>query len=156
MNERAVQDALAKIPRKSGASARIVSHCSSGYFGPKRSDPLTPSIEQRTEAGRQRGAPGAAAQLLFPAWRTDGKPSRIRALLPKHPIVAGLPEKFTLRTTEMYDEPFHVPAPDEVVFEDAGTRRALSQRLRVEDRPGTVFYFRPGTKPSASIAGLNR
>ena len=45
----------------------------------------------------------------------------------------------------MYNEPFHVPAPDEVVFEEKWDR---GERFRSgcvwKIGQGTVFYFRPG------------
>ena len=55
---------------------------------------------------------------VFPSWRADGKPSHVRVLLSDHPLAKGLSEKFDIPQTEMYADPFHVPAPDEVVFEE--------------------------------------
>jgi hypothetical protein len=46
------------------------------------------------------------------------KPGRLRVLKPAHPLARGLPGEFGLPHTEMYDEPFHAPEPDEVVIED--------------------------------------
>ena len=54
----------------------------------------------------------------FPAYRADGKPSTIRVLKPDHPIARGIPRQFEVPQTEMYDEPFHVPEPDEVILEE--------------------------------------
>lgn len=81
----------------------------------------------------------------FPAYRGDGKPSEVWVKLPRHPIARGLPATFTIPQTEMYDEPFHVPDPDEVVLEEhwaAGEwfRSGSAWRLGA----GRVFYFRPG------------
>ena len=81
----------------------------------------------------------------FPAYRGDGKPSEVWVKLPRHPIARGLPSTFTIPQTEMYDEPFHVPDPDEVVLEEhwaAGEwfRSGSAWRLGA----GRVFYFRPG------------
>ena len=82
---------------------------------------------------------------VFPAWRSDGKASYARTLIPGHPIAQGIPASFVIPQTEMYAEPFHVPAPDEVVFEErwetgewfrSGSVWRLGQ--------GKVFYFRPG------------
>ena len=53
---------------------------------------------------------------IFPAYRGDGAPSHVSTLLPDHPIARGLPERWDIPQTEMYDEPFHVPTPDAVVF----------------------------------------
>jgi trehalose utilization protein len=82
---------------------------------------------------------------VFPAWRADGAPSHVTTLLPKHPIAAGLPEKWDIAHTEMYGEPFHIPEPDEVVFEekwDKGEQFRSGCVWRVGE--GRVFYFRPG------------
>jgi trehalose utilization protein/dienelactone hydrolase len=145
MNERAVQDALGKLPPEKRKSARVVRVAPLGYAAPKRTDPLTPSVKQSTQADGTTLLRVSLPNCCFPAWRADGKPSRIRALLPKHPIARGLPETFTLPNTEMYDEPFHVPAPDEVVFEerwDAGERFRSGCVWKIGR--GRVFYFRPG------------
>ena len=66
-------------------------------------------------------------------------------LLPEHPIAKGMPSSWTVVQTEMYDEPFHVPEPDEVIFEE---RWELGEWFRSgmvwEIGEGKVFYFRPG------------
>lgn len=81
----------------------------------------------------------------FPAYRGDGKPSEVVVRLPWHPVARGLPPRFTIPHTEMYDEPFHVPDPDEVVLEEHWAsgewfRSGSAWRLG----SGRVFYFRPG------------
>jgi trehalose utilization protein len=81
----------------------------------------------------------------FPDYRPDGKPGTISVKLPKHPIAKGLPATFQVKQTEMYNEPFHVPAPDEVIFEETWE---LGERFRSgmvwNIGKGKVFYFRPG------------
>ncbi len=66
-------------------------------------------------------------------------------MLPDHPIAAGIPKSFTLPHTEMYGEPFHVPEPDAVIFEE---RWELGEHFRSgmvwNVGRGKVFYFRPG------------
>ena len=60
-------------------------------------------------------------------------------------ISAGLPATWDVAQTEMYGEPFHVPPPDEVVFEekwDKGEHFRSGCVWRVGQ--GRVFYFRPG------------
>ena len=56
-----------------------------------------------------------------------------------------MPATFEIPHTEMYDEPFHVPEPDDRVLEEcwetgewfpSGSAWALGK--------GRVFYFRPG------------
>lgn len=81
----------------------------------------------------------------FPDYRPDGKPSTITAKKPSHPIAAGLPKTFQVAQTEMYNEPFHVPEPDEVVFEESwepGERFRAGMVWNIGR--GRVFYFRPG------------
>lgn len=106
---------------------------------------------QRFDAQFRRREDGGWHLLLerpscvFPSCCTPAQPSTIRTLLPRHPIARGVPERFTLPETEMYDEPFHVPTPDEVIFEEhwAGGeyfRSGMTWRLG----RGQVFYFRPG------------
>jgi len=81
----------------------------------------------------------------FPAYRGDGKPSRIDVRLPAHPIARGLPASFEIAQTEMYDEPFHVPDPDEVILEEhwgPGEWFRSGAVWRIGN--GRLFYFRPG------------
>ena len=81
----------------------------------------------------------------FPDYRPDGKPSTLKVKKPGHPIVANLPPTFSVKQTEMYNEPFHVPDPDEVIFEETWE---LGERFRSgmlwNIGKGKVFYFRPG------------
>jgi hypothetical protein len=51
---------------------------------PKRTDPLTPSVRQRVEGGKVV-LEVRLPICVFPAYRADGKPSQVRALLPRHP-----------------------------------------------------------------------
>jgi len=81
----------------------------------------------------------------FPDYRPDGKPSTIAAKNSSHPIAEGLPKTFQVAQTEMYNEPFHVPEPDEVVFEEtweAGEHFRAGMVWNIGK--GKVFYFRPG------------
>lgn len=81
----------------------------------------------------------------FPQFRNDGQPSRVRVLTPAHPISRGVPPEFTLEQTEMYNEPFHVPQPDQVILEEhwANGEWFRSGALWRLGR-GAIFYFRPG------------
>ena len=82
---------------------------------------------------------------VFPSYRADGKPSTVKLLKPDHPIARGLPETFTIPQTEMYADPFHVPEPDEVLFEErweAGESFRSGSIWKLGK--GHVFYFRPG------------
>ena len=62
-----------------------------------------------------------------------------------HPIAAGLSSSFRVPHTEMYNEPFHVPAPDQVVFEERWEQGEWFRSGAVWSiGKGKVFYFRPG------------
>jgi trehalose utilization protein len=81
----------------------------------------------------------------FPDYRPDGEPGMITVKSPNHPIAQGLPATFQVKQTEMYNEPFHVPEPDELIFEETWE---LGERFRSgmvwNIGKGKVFYFRPG------------
>ncbi len=145
MNERTIADALAKLSPEERKSARVEAIRPEKYAAPGRNDPLTPSVERQKDADGTLVLKIKLPNCCFPAYRADGKPSHVRVLLPRHPLAKGLPEKFDIPHTEMYDEPFHVPAPDEVVFEerwDSGERFRSGAVWRVGK--GQVVYFRPG------------
>ena len=139
MEERTLDDARAAT----GATAMSVFR-SPPFQAPALDGPLTPAWRWE-ESG---GSPVLAVQLPncgFPAWRRVGGPSRITTLLPEHPLAAGVPASFALRETEMYSEPFHVPAPDAVIFEERWEtgehfRTGLVWRVGL----GKVAYFGPG------------
>ena len=78
-------------------------------------------------------------------WREDGETERLWVVDPGHPIVNGLGECIELPETEMYGEPFDVPAPDELVFTswfEGG--EVFRSGLCYRRGKGRVFYFRPG------------
>ena len=57
----------------------------------------------------------------------------------------GLPKHFQIPQTEMYDDPFHVPTPDEVLFEETwATGEWFRSGMLWKLGKGKVFYFRPG------------
>jgi trehalose utilization protein len=141
MQERAKADALAQVPEAERATARWeYLNESPIYHAVKRDTPLTPALAHEGGVWRL-----TLPQCVFPAWRADGAPSHVTTLLPEHPIAAGLPARWDVAQTEMYDEPFHVPVPDAVVFEerwDKGEHFRSGCVWRVGN--GRVFYFRPG------------
>jgi trehalose utilization protein len=145
MNERALADALAGLTPEERKKAKVEALRPEKYAAPARNDPLTPSVERRNEPDGTIVLKVTLPNCCFPAWRADGKPSHVRVLLPKHPLARGLPKEFDIPHTEMYDEPFHVPPPDEIVFEerwDAGEKFRSGSVWRVGK--GMVVYFRPG------------
>jgi trehalose utilization protein len=115
------------------------------YTVPNADARLTPCWSWRKFPDAHAAATVHLPLCCFPAYRGDGKPSRVKVLKPDHPIVRGVPAEFELAQTEMYDEPFHVPEPDEVVLEE---RWASGEWFRSgaiwKLGKGRVFYFRPG------------
>ena len=77
--------------------------------------------------------------------READEKERIWVIEHGHPIAAGLPEYFEIPQTEMYGEPFDVPAPDTLVFVSwfQGGEIFRSGCCYQRGR-GKVFYFRPG------------
>ena len=143
MQERAKSDALSQIPEGERAQAKIefLNEKPIGQ-GVNRDTPITPRLERSGESNTWKLF---LPQCVFPAWRSDGAPSHVTTLLPDHPLARGLPKLWHIAHTEMYDEQFHVPLPDEVVFEekwDKGERFRSGCVWKVGR--GRVFYFRPG------------
>jgi trehalose utilization protein len=145
MHARAIDDALATLTPEERKSAQVVPIAPIPYRPPKKDDRLTPWHEKRAD---EKGGLQLAVRLpncCFPSWRADGKPSHVTVLQPDHPIAAGLPRQFDIPQTEMYCDPFHVPKPDAVLFEekwDAGESFRSGSIWRLGK--GNVFYFRPG------------
>jgi trehalose utilization protein len=115
------------------------------YTVPNAEERVSPYVSWRKFPDHRVKATVQLPYCCFPAYRNDGKPSQIRVLRPDHPIVAGIPREFELPHTEMYDEPFHVPEPDDVILEE---RWATGEWFRSgaiwKLGQGRVFYFRPG------------
>jgi len=115
------------------------------YTVPKPDARVTPYLSWRKFPDHVAKATVHLPYCCFPAYREDGKPSYVRVVRPDHPIVEGIPREFELPHTEMYDEPFHVPEPDEVILEE---RWASGEWFRSGATwtlgRGRVFYFRPG------------
>lgn len=78
-------------------------------------------------------------------WREDGKKEKIWVADPSHPIARGVDECIELPNTEMYGEPFAIPAPEEQVFVSwfEGGEVFRSGNCWTRGR-GRIFYFRPG------------
>jgi trehalose utilization protein len=115
------------------------------YTVPKADERVTPYVSWRKFPGRGVKATLHLPYCCFPAYRGDGKPSSVRVLRPDHPIVAGVPAEFELPHTEMYDEPFHVPEPDEVILEERWAPGEWFRSGAIWNLGrGRVFYFRPG------------
>jgi trehalose utilization protein len=141
MQDRAKADALAQVPAEARATAKWNFTNDQPFNHPVQANtPLTPSLKHEGDTWTL-----TLPQCVFPAWRADGEPSHVTTLLPGHPIAAGLPKNWDVAHTEMYNEPFHIPAPDSVVFEehwDKGEHFRTGCVWQVGK--GRVFYFRPG------------
>ena len=115
------------------------------YFAPDRDDLLTPRFYPRKFPNGRTELVIHWPNCCFPAYRNDGKPSTLYTIQPDHPIAQGIPLRFQLPSTEMYDEPFHVPEPDEVIFEERWpTGEWFRSGMIWNIGNGKVFYFRPG------------
>ncbi len=79
-------------------------------------------------------------------WREAGEKERLWAIIPGHPITAGMTSDFIeLEHTEMYGEHFDIPDPDELVFISWFEGGEVFRSGCVWRRgAGKVFYFRPG------------
>ncbi len=115
------------------------------YMPPKRNDIITPYTYPRKFPDGRIEINIYYPNCCFPAYRPDAEHSYIKVINPDHPIVKGVPERFEISQTEMYDEPFHVPAPDMVIFEERWPTGEWFRSGSVWNiGKGKVFYFRPG------------
>jgi trehalose utilization protein len=142
MQERSKEDARKLIPQTERQNATLET-LNDRPWGrvPKATDRVTPFLEKTSEGKWSLTLPSC----VFPTYRADGAPGHVTTLLPDHPIAKGLPLTWDVNQTEMYGEPFHVPEPDAVVFEE---RWDKGERFRSgcvwNFGKGRVFYFRPG------------
>jgi len=78
-------------------------------------------------------------------YRHAAETERLWTVEPGHPVTKGVPESFEVPASEMYGEPWRVPAPDTLVFsswfEGGETFRSGCCYRRGN---GRIFYFRPG------------
>ncbi|GAB3167516.1 ThuA domain-containing protein [Telluribacter humicola] len=146
MYERTIQDARKsyQASNESQIEFKIIAPAQK-YIMPKYDTRLTPYTASRKFPDRTVKVDVHLPNCCFPAYRGDGKPSTIQILKPQHPIAKGVPQQFQVPQTEMYNEPFHVPEPDEIVLEERWEtgewfRSGMLWRLG----KGQVFYFRPG------------
>ncbi|MHC4111005.1 MAG: ThuA domain-containing protein [Planctomycetota bacterium] len=145
MEERTKQDALSKLSAAERGKAKIELVGKFQRKAPKRDAELTPLISYEKKADGSTLVKIVRPNCCFPEYAAHGKPSKMKTLLPGHPIARGVPKEFIFPQTEMYGEPFHVPAPDAVVFEEtweAGQRFCSGAIWSLGK--GKVFYFRPG------------
>ena len=78
-------------------------------------------------------------------WREIGEKERVWVVAPDHPVAAGLGEYFEVPHTEMYGEPFDIPAPDTLVFVSWYQGGEIFRSGCAYHRGrGKIFYFSPG------------
>ena len=141
MNERTREDAAGTIP----ASVKTEFVLPVAYKDPLPTDPITPRIELTNAPDG-----GPLARVFLPiceitSWHEVGLPSHVTTMLPEHPIARGVPAEFDIAQTEIYVEPFHVPNPDAVLFEESWDSSPLFRSgMLWKVGKGKVFYFRPG------------
>lgn len=137
MQARAIADARKQL--NDGVELRIVNDNPLGKV-PKSEDALTPNLVQHDTHWEL-----ALPLCVFPSWRVDGAPSHITTITPTHPIAKDLPSQWDIPQTEMYSEPFHVPKPDTVVFQETWDKGETFRSGCIWNiGKGAVFYFRPG------------
>lgn len=112
---------------------------------PARESIVTPSYYVIKRGPRDLHVRVDLPGCCFPDYRPDGAPSTVTVLEPQHPVAEGLPAKFTIPRTEMYNDPFHVPPADAAIFEERWEKgESFRSGLVWELGRGKVFYFRPG------------
>ena len=146
MNERTRMDAAKRYPRTTQSPNVAFDFVSP----PGRIPPAADSLVTPAYLAFQRGGVATTVRVdlpncCFPGWRNDGEPSTLETLLPNHPIAQGLPKYWSIASTEMYAEPFHVPEPDQVIFKETFSKGEWFRSGCVwELGRGKIFYFRPG------------
>jgi trehalose utilization protein len=112
---------------------------------PKYVSRITPYTSEKKFPDGRRELEVHLPYCCFPAYRNDGRASTATVLQKAHPIMQGVPSTFQISKTEMYNEPFHVPAPDQVLFEECWeTGEWFRSGMLWNIGAGKVFYFRPG------------
>lgn len=75
----------------------------------------------------------------------NGAPERLWVIEPAHAIASGLKTSFVIPQTEIYCEPFDIPAPDSIVFISSwGSGEVCRSGCCFQRGRGRVFFFRPG------------
>ena len=149
MQEKAAADALARLPASLASRATVKFE---GTVQWKKAGEFDRNVVHTRYEMTTNGVTVHVQRpnCVFPRCCGPGQPSQVRIIHKKHPICAGLPPTFTLPATEMYDEPFGIPEPDTLLFDENWKggeyfRSGCLWRLG----KGQVFYFRPGDQQYA-------
>ena len=116
-----------------------------GRFPPTYDSIVTPAYYAVKRRGKVSAVRVDLPNCVFPGVDAHGRPSQVTVTMPEHPVMEGLPAQFAIPQSEMYDEPFHVPEPDQVLFREewrSGGRFRGGMLWNLGQ--GKVFYFRPG------------
>ena len=153
MYEREKEDVLKTIPEKDRATTKIEYVYAIPYTPVKKDSPMTPRESREKDADGSEKVIVHMPGCIFPSWRADAKPSHVKTLMPDHPIAAGIPKEWDVEQTEMYDEPFHVPEPDAVIFEEHWDLAVISCReCYGTSGRAKSFISVPGTSNIRSIS----
>ena len=146
MNYRTIQEAKKAFPAPEGETVEFkIVPPPRRYTTPKKNSLQTPRFYPRKYPGGKTVVTVHLPNCCFPGYRPDGKPSHFNLVKPDHPVAKGLPRNFTIPNTEMYNEPFNVPDPDEVIIEERWPTGEWFRTAAVWNiDKGKVFYFRPG------------
>ena len=145
MDERARIDALKKWGQDGDKVEIQEIPPANRYVAPKKDARVTPYSTARKYPGNLTKVELHLPICVFPSYEHHGKPSYNKTIGAGHPIAEGIPPTFELPQTEMYDEPFHVPEPDRVIFEERWEGGEWFRSGMVWDLGrGKVFYYRPG------------
>ncbi len=146
MNYRTLQDAKKAFPAPEGETVEFkIVPPPRRYTTPKKNSLPTPRFYPRKYPGGKTVVTVHLPNCCFPGYRPDAKPSHFNVLKPDHPVARDLPRNFTIPNTEMYNEPFNVPDPDEVIIEERWPTGEWFRTAAVWNiDKGKVFYFRPG------------
>ena len=143
MNAKSRQEATARFAGRDWTLEEVPLRAR--YYLPKQDEPPTPRTEiAEADDGKVR-IKLYLPNCCFPAYADRGTPSDFKVLAPEHPITKGLPPRFEIPKTEMYADPFQVPDPDAVLFEERWKEgETFRSGLVWNLGAGKVFYFRPG------------
>ena len=146
MNYRTIQNAKKAFPAPEGEEVEFkIVPPPRRYTTPKKNSLPTPRFYPRKYPGGKTVVTVYQPNCCFPGYRPDAKPSHFNVVKPGHPVARDLPRNFTIPNTEMYNEPFNVPDPDEVIIEERWPTGEWFRTAAVWNiDKGKVFYFRPG------------
>jgi trehalose utilization protein len=145
MQEKAAQDALEALPEDRRTKAKVVFDGTIQWKKAGEFDRNFAPWRYEFDANGDVTVHVKRPNCVFPRCCGPGQPAKVRVIHRKHPICEGVPARFTLEVTEMYDEPFGVPEPDTVLFtEDWEGGEFFRSGCLWKLGKGQIFYFRPG------------